>query len=46
MGNNLILVDRHTEIAKIIPDIVSKVALAEMNPTVQATDSVATSIIL
>jgi hypothetical protein len=46
MGNNLILVDKHTEIAKIIPDIVSKVALAEMNPTVQATDSAATSIIL
>jgi hypothetical protein len=28
MGDNLILVDRHNEIAKIIPEIVAKVALA------------------
>ena len=29
MGDKLILVERHNEIAKIIPDIVAKVALAE-----------------
>lgn len=46
MGQNLILVDSHTEIAKIIPDIVSKVALAEMNPTIQTTSSETTPIIL
>lgn len=46
MGSNLIMVDKHTEIAKIIPDIVSQVALAEMNPVVQTASSAATPIIL
>jgi hypothetical protein len=39
MGDNLILVDKHNEIAKIIPDIVAKVALAE-SQTVSTTQQI------
>ena len=44
MGDNLILVDRHNEIAKIIPEIVAKVALA--TPAIQADVIKETRIIL
>lgn len=46
MGDNLILVDRHAEIAKIIPDIVSKITALAANPSVPAEASEATRIIL
>ncbi len=44
MGDNLILVDRHNEIAKIIPEIVAKVALA--TPAIQADVTQQTRILL
>jgi hypothetical protein len=44
MGDNLILVDKHNEIAKIIPEIVAKVALA--TPSIQADATQQTRILL
>lgn len=45
MGDNLIIIDRHNEIAKIIPDIVAKVTAETAHPTVQE-DTPTTHIIL
>lgn len=45
MGDNLIMVDRYNEIAKIIPEIVSKVALAT-TPSIQTDATQQTHIIL
>jgi hypothetical protein len=44
MGDKLILVDKHNEIAKIIPDLVAKVALAEQQQNVSTSKQ--TSILL
>lgn len=41
MGDKLILVDKHNEIAKIIPDIVAKVALAEQQQNVSTSQQTA-----
>lgn len=45
MGDHLVMVDRHNEIAKIIPEIVSKVALAQA-PSIQAAVNEETRILL
>ncbi len=45
MGDHLVMVDRYNEIAKIIPEIVSKVALVQ-TPSIQANVSEETRILL
>jgi hypothetical protein len=46
MGDNLVMVEKFEEIAKIIPDIVSRVALAEMSQTAPSFERIPTPIIL
>jgi hypothetical protein len=46
MGDKLIIVDRHAEIAKIIPEIVAKVTALAARPAVQEAVVTETHIIL
>jgi hypothetical protein len=46
LGDNLIIVDRHAEIARIIPEIVSKVVALEARPATQLNVAEETHIIL